>query len=191
MNLTGLIAIAGKPGLYKVLAQSKNGLIVESLIDGKKMPAYATHKVSALEDISIYTYQEEVPLAEVYRLIYEKENGGEAINHQSKPEELKNYLLEVLPEYDQERVYNSDIKKLLSWYNLLHKTKQLNLKQEEKASSSKSEKKEEEATEAKKKKTAPKKQTTKSSEKKASPKKPADKGATVKKTTKSSAKKAK
>lgn len=176
MNLTGIIAIAGKPGLYKVLAQSKNGLIVESLIDGKRIPAYATHKVSALEDISIYTYSEDVPLSAVFKAVYDKEKGGEAIAHNSKPEELREYLMSILPEYDQERVYSSDLKKLFSWYNLLHKSGNLILKEEEKAN--KAEKVEEEVKEEKpkkataKKKAAPKKKVT---EEKADEKKPAAK----------------
>lgn len=131
MNLSGIIAIAGKPGLYKVLAQSKNGLIVESLIDGKRIPAYATHKVSALEDISIYTYSEDIPLSVVFKALFDKEDGGAAIAHNSKPDELRDYLMTILPDYDQERVYASDLKKLFSWYNLLHKSGNLVLKEEE------------------------------------------------------------
>lgn len=183
MNLTGIIAIAGKPGLYKVLAQSKNGLIVESLIDGKRIPAYATHKVSALEDISVYTYTEDIPLSGVYRAIYDKENGGEAIAHNSKANELKAYLMEVLPDYDQERVYNSDLKKLFNWYNLLHKSGNLVLKEEEtEEEAPKAEAKEEvKAEEAPKKKVAPKKKTT--TAKKATEKKPAAKKATTAKKT--------
>jgi len=130
MNLKDLLAISGKPGLYKSVGQNKNSLIVESLIDGKKMPVYSAHKISALEDISIYTYEEDVPLKEVFQKIYDKENGGSAIDHKSAGGELKNYMREVLPDFDEERVYNSDLKKMFSWYNSLHKADLLNLEEE-------------------------------------------------------------
>ncbi|MFT6844222.1 MAG: hypothetical protein ACJAUV_000396 [Flavobacteriales bacterium] len=196
MNLSGIIAIAGKPGLYKVLAQSKNGLIVESLIDGKRTPAYSTHKVSALEDISIYTYSEDVPLSVVFKGVYDKENGGAAINHLSSGDELRDYLMTILPEYDQERVYASDLKKLFSWYNLMHKSGKLVLAEEEevveeskaeekaakpaakKITAKKDEKSEDEAP----KKAAPKKKpAAKASEAAEAKKKPAAKKAAPKK----------
>ena len=121
MNLTGIIAISGKPGLFKVVAQGKNNLIVESLEDGKRIPAYSTDRISALEDISVYTYDEDASLNELFEVIYQKENGGEAPSHKSDKLTLENYLLEILPNYDQERVYFSDLKKIFQWYNLLHK----------------------------------------------------------------------
>lgn len=126
MNLKDLLAISGKPGLYKSIGQNKNSLIVESLIDGKKLPVYTAHKISALEDISIYTYDADIPLAEVFTAIYEKENGGEAIHHKSSGNELKAYMEEVLPDYDEDRVYTSDLKKIFNWYNQLHKHGMLN-----------------------------------------------------------------
>jgi hypothetical protein len=122
MNLTGIIAISGKPGLYKVIAQGKNNIIVESLETKKRLPAYASDRISALEDISIYTYDEDKPLKEIFAAIYEKENGKESISHKEDPSKLSAYLLSVLPNYDQERVYNSDIKKLFQWYNMLLST---------------------------------------------------------------------
>jgi hypothetical protein len=118
MNLTGIIAISGKPGLYKVVAQGKNNIIVESLIDGKKSPAYSTDRISALEDISIYTYEEDIPLREVFESIYKKEDGKLAPSHKDSLDKLTSYLEEVLPDYDKDRVYPSDIKKLFQWYNL-------------------------------------------------------------------------
>jgi hypothetical protein len=121
MNLTGIIAISGRPGLFKVVAQGKNNLIVESLEDGKRFPAYSTDRISALEDISVYTYDEDVALGELFEVIFNKENGGEAPSHKADKLTLENYLLEVLPNYDQERVYFSDLKKIFQWYNLLHK----------------------------------------------------------------------
>lgn len=130
MNLKGIIAISGRSGLYKVVAQGKNNLIVESLEDRKRFPAYAADRISALEDISIYTYDEDVALRDIYRTIFEKENGGLAPSHKESKTVLENYLLEVLPNYDQERVYFSDIKKLFQWYNLMHKAGELKLEEE-------------------------------------------------------------
>jgi len=120
MDLKDLLAITGKPGLYKTVGQNKTSLIVESLNDGKKMPVYSAHKISALEDISIYTYEEDVPLKQVFGKIYEKENGGKAISHKSSANELRGYMQEVLPDYDEDRVYTSDLKKIFNWYNNLH-----------------------------------------------------------------------
>ena len=121
MNLTGIIAISGKPGLYKVLAQGKNNIIVESLEDKKRVPAYASDRISALDDISIYTYDDDKPLKEIFTSIFEKEKGKETISHKEDQNKLKAYLIEVLPNFDQERVYASDIKKIFQWYNLLLK----------------------------------------------------------------------
>lgn len=161
MNLTGIIAISGKPGLYKVVAQGKNNIIVESLETKKKLPAYASDRISALEDISIYTYDDDKPLKEIYTDIFKKENGGTTISHKEDASKLSAYLLEVLPSYDQERVYPSDIKKLFQWYNMLHAAGELKLEEEvaEVAADATEEKpaKKAKATEAKEKKeTAPK-----------------------------------
>jgi cytoskeletal protein RodZ len=120
MNLTGIISISGKSGLFKVVAQSKNSIIVESLIDKKRSPAYSTDRISALDDISIYTYEEDFPLKEVYAKIYEKEQGKDAPSHKENLSVLEAYLEAVLPNYDKARVYPSDIKKLFQWYNLLN-----------------------------------------------------------------------
>ena len=117
--LKGLLAISGQRGLFKMVSQAKNSIIVESLLDGKRIPAYATSRISALEDISIYTEEEDVKLADVFKAIYEKANGGKAIDPKSSGNELKNYFEEVLPSYDRDRVYVSDIKKVLTWYNIL------------------------------------------------------------------------
>jgi hypothetical protein len=131
MNLTGVISISGKPGLFKVVAQGKNNIIVESLIDGKRSPAYSTDRISALEDISIYTTGEDIPLKDVLTLIFKKENGGVAPSHKESLATLEAYLKTVLPTYDSERVYPSDIKKLFQWYNLLEKGGILKLEEEE------------------------------------------------------------
>ncbi|MFC2175499.1 DUF5606 domain-containing protein [Bacteroidota bacterium] len=120
MNLSGILSIAGYPGLFKMVSQMKGGLVVESLLDGKRMPAYATQKILALEDISIYTIEDEVPLAEVFKLLVKKSGGKAALNPKKvSVKELGDYLEAVLPTYDKDRVYNSDIKKLFQWFNLL------------------------------------------------------------------------
>jgi len=122
MNLTGIIAISGKPGLFKVVAQGKSNLIVESLTDGKRIPAYSTDRISALEDISVYTYEDDKPLTTVFETIHTKENGGLAPSHKEDKRTLEGYMLDILPNYDQERVYLSDVKKIFQWYNQLHTT---------------------------------------------------------------------
>ena len=120
MKLDDILSIGGKPGLYKLVAQSRGGVIVQSLIDDKRIPVTQTNNVSSLKDIAIYTYDEEVPLKDVFMKIAEKENLGKAIDHKASGAELRAYMEEVLPDYDQERVYNSDLKKLFQWYNVLH-----------------------------------------------------------------------
>lgn len=121
MNLENILAISGKPGLFKMLSNSGRSIIVESLLDGKRMPVQATHKVSALQDISIYTYDEDVPLSKVFDKIKDHVGDDPAISHKSSNEELRDYMGEVLPKFDEDRVYPSDLKKLFQWYNLLHK----------------------------------------------------------------------
>lgn len=118
--LKTILSVTGKPGLYKLISSGKNMVIVESLIDKKRIPIYARDKVVSLGDIAMYTHEDEVPLKDVLSTIKKKENGEQAsIAPNSKPEELQKYLESVLPSYDKERVYNADIKKLISWYNLL------------------------------------------------------------------------
>ncbi|HHV84856.1 MAG TPA: DUF5606 domain-containing protein [Petrimonas sp.] len=118
--LTKILSVSGKPGLYKLISTSKNLNIVESLPDGKRIPVYLTEKVVALSDVSIYTTDEDVPLREVFRKIKEKENGGKtAPGSKSSNSEVFRYFGEVLPNYDTDKVYASDIKKILSWYNIL------------------------------------------------------------------------
>ncbi len=121
MDLSDIISISGKPGLYEIVAQTKNGIIVASIQDGKRIPAYAKHRISKLDDISIYTVDDEVSLREVYQNIWDKEKGGPAIHPKtSSSTDLRNYMSEILPNFDEKRVYTSDIKKLLTWYNQLH-----------------------------------------------------------------------
>jgi hypothetical protein len=118
--LKGILAISGQPGLFKVLSDGKNGVIVESLLTGKKQTAFASSKMSTLEDIAIFTTSEDFPLKEVFKKISILENGGPTLQSNAKPEELKKYFEKVLPDFDRERVYVSDIKKVLTWYNLLY-----------------------------------------------------------------------
>lgn len=119
MNLEKILSIAGKPGLYALKVQTRTGYIAESLLDGKKITVGLKVNVSLLSEISIYTYNEEKPLSEVMRNIAIKENEGPAISHKEENATLISYFTEILPEYDSERVYPSDIKKVLNWYNLL------------------------------------------------------------------------
>ena len=112
MSLTKVIAISGKPGLYEILGQTKGGFITTSLLDGKKTPVKNTQNVSVLSDIGIYTYETEVPLGNVFYSIFEKFEGKNAIDHKSANGELTSLFSEILPEYDEERVYVSNIKKL-------------------------------------------------------------------------------
>jgi hypothetical protein len=121
MNLEGIIAVTGKPGLYKVIGQTKNGVIVDSLGDGKKTTMSSSSKMSALQDIAIYTYTEEIPLVEVLEKIRIKEEGKATIGHKSSSNVLITYFKEILEDFDEDRVYPSDIKKVISWYNTLQK----------------------------------------------------------------------
>lgn len=131
MKLKDILAIGGKPGLFKFIAQAKNGIIVESLTDKRRIPAYASDKVSALEDIAIFTETDEVSLSQVFNEIHKKENGGKAIDPKSSGQELKAYFEGILPEYDRDRVYTSDMKKVISWYNQLHELDMLIMEEEE------------------------------------------------------------
>ena len=119
MVLKDIMAISGEPWLFKFIAQGKNSIIVEHLETKRRSSAFSSAKVSSLEEISIFTEKEDMPLGKVFDLIFDKENGGPAIDYKADPEKLKSYLNEVLPEYDKERVYVSDIKKLIHWYNIL------------------------------------------------------------------------
>ncbi len=121
MSLEKILSISGKPGLYKLKTQTRSGFLAESLIDGKKINVSGRHNVSLLSEIAIYTLTEEVPIREVFSKISEKENGGEAISHKEPKIKLEEYFFEVLPDYDEDRVYASDIKKVIQWYNLLVK----------------------------------------------------------------------
>ena len=166
MKLKDILAISGKSGLYKFISQARNGIIVESFSDGKRMAVNSSAKVSALEDIAIFTETEEVQLGDVLSKIYEKESGKETISHKSSPDELKAFLESILPDYDRDRVYVSDMKKLVQWYNQLVSLDLLHPEEEE-------EEQEEEGKESIEKKP----------EAKAKPKKPAPKASAPKPST--------
>ncbi len=135
--MKGILAISGQPGLSKLISEAKNCIIVESLLTGKRMPVYSTSKVSALTDIAIFTETGEVTLKQVFKNIFAKENGKEvALNDTGAG--LKAYFGEILPDYDRNRVYTSDMKKIIQWYNLLLKNNLLDL-EEEKAEEEKAE----------------------------------------------------
>lgn len=121
MNLKGIISISGKPGLYKVAAQGRNNIIVQAIGSPKKFPIFSTDKVSALEDISIYTYEEDVPLVDVYDKLADNASFELSINHKEPGHKLREKIIEFLPNYDEDRVHDSDLKKLFQWYNILVK----------------------------------------------------------------------
>ncbi|MBA2610667.1 MAG: DUF5606 domain-containing protein [Bacteroidetes bacterium] len=132
MDLTGIISISGQPGLYKIVAQSKNGIIVEGLTDKKRVNVYASTKVSTLSDISMFTTGDDKPIEEIMTAVFEKEKGGAAIDSKADDKAVEKYFGEVLPEYDKDRVYVSNMRKLFSWYNALQSTGNLKEKGEEK-----------------------------------------------------------
>jgi hypothetical protein len=119
MDLSKILSIGGKPGLYRMIGQTKSGFVVESLQDSKRMPAFPSQQVSALEEISIFTTGEEIPLKEVFKRIFEKESGGSAPDHKADAPVITAYFEEVLPEYDRDMVRQSDMRKVYRWYNEL------------------------------------------------------------------------
>lgn len=129
--LKEILSISGKPGLQKLISNSSNAIIVESLVDGKRFPAYSNSKIIALEDISIYTEEEDMPLKEVFKRMFAKENGKPALSHKESNEKIITYFNEIVPEYDKDRVYTSDMKKIVQWYNLLTEKGILNFNEEE------------------------------------------------------------
>lgn len=132
MELREILSIGGKPGLYKMAKQTNNGMIVESLEDQRRFPVFAHDQISSLEEISIFTDTEDMPLRDVLKNIAEKHENGAAINpKKASADDLKDYFLEVVPEYDEDRVYVSHIKKIISWYNALQRNDLLDLLEEE------------------------------------------------------------
>src|SRR6188474_841646 len=132
IDLSGIISITGQPGLYKIVAQSKNGIIVEGLADKKRLNVYASTKVSTLTDISMFTTGDDKPLEEIMTSVFDKEKGGAAIDNKADDKAIEKYFAEILPEYDKERVYVSNMRKLISWYNALQASGNLKPKEEKK-----------------------------------------------------------
>jgi hypothetical protein len=122
MEFNKIIAVTGKPGLFQVISQSKSAIIVESLLDKKRVAINATQNVSLLENIAIYTYEEDMPLLNVFKAIAEKTTGKEAISHKENDTNLISFFVDALPNYDAERVYVSNIKKVIQWFNILVNT---------------------------------------------------------------------
>jgi hypothetical protein len=122
MEFEKIIAVSGKPGLFQIISQSKNAVIAESLLDNKRVAINASSNISLLDNIAIYSYEGDVKLATIFKTMFEKEGGKETISHKSSNQEVLSYFLEVLPDFDEDRVYASNIKKVIQWYNLLVKS---------------------------------------------------------------------
>lgn len=121
MSFDKILSISGKPGLYKILTRTRTGIVAESLVDKKRLSVNIHNNISLLSEIAIYTLTEEVPLREVFIKIKEKESGAKtSISHKASKDELEEYFFDLMPDYDEDRVYASDIKKIIQWYNLLH-----------------------------------------------------------------------
>ncbi len=131
MELKDILAISGYPGLFKFVSQGRNAIIVENLETKKRMSAFGSERISSLEEISVYTDEEDLPLVDVFKKIFEKEGNKPTIDPKSAPEKLKSYFSEIIPGYDRDRVYTSDIKKILTWYNLMHELKMVKFDEEE------------------------------------------------------------
>ncbi|NLN73906.1 MAG: DUF5606 domain-containing protein [Bacteroidales bacterium] len=131
MKWNEILTIVGKSGLHVLSSRTKNGLIVESLTDKKRFPVFGNERISSLEEITMFGVSEDKPLRDIMKNIYEVENGGKAIDHKSSNEALKNYMAKIYPDYDTDRVYVSDMKKLFSWYNQLHDNDMLNFEDED------------------------------------------------------------
>ncbi len=130
IDLSGIISISGQPGLFKIIAQSKNGIIVEGLSDKKRLNVYASTKVSTLSDISMFTTGDDKPLEEIMTNIFEKEKGGVAIDNKSDDKAIEAYFGQVVPDFDKDRVYVSNMRKLFGWYNALQLSNNLKMKEE-------------------------------------------------------------
>ena len=131
MKISDVLAISGKPGLFKILASSSKNLVVESMIDGKRSSIPGSLRVSSLSDITMYTLEEDVPLRDILKTIFEKNNGKPVLSHNSAPQEVKDFIDTVVNDLDHSRVYASDLRKLVQWYNLLISQKALPFDEEE------------------------------------------------------------
>jgi hypothetical protein len=135
MDLSKILSISGKRGLFKVVSQLKNAVLVESLLDKKRFPAFPHEKISSLEEIAVFTTGEDLQLKDILKLMFEKQEGKAALDSRSPDDQLKSFFIGIVPDYDQERVYISDIKKIIGWYNLLleHELLDFTEKKEEEA----------------------------------------------------------
>ncbi|MGC8803598.1 MAG: DUF5606 domain-containing protein [Bacteroidales bacterium] len=136
MELKDILSISGYSGLYRYVSQARNGIIVEGLEDKKRMIAYAHYRVVSLGDIAIYTVDAEIPLREVFKKIFEKEQGGLAMGGKVDEKQLKAYFEQIVPQYDKEKVHASDMKKVVSWYNILVRNGITHFEEAEKAETS-------------------------------------------------------
>ncbi|MFT6997056.1 MAG: hypothetical protein ACJAQ4_000801 [Cryomorphaceae bacterium] len=143
MDLSQILSIAGKPGLFKILNQSRGGVVVTSLNDGKKMVVGQTQHVSTLSDISIYTLEGDEPLSNIFEMMREQSDGKEVEVDAKDPDALREYFFKIFPEHDEDRVYPSDIKKMIKWFNLLLEKGLLEKEEEEKKEEPKAEEKKE------------------------------------------------
>ena len=132
MNLEGIISISGLPGLYKVVGHLKNGIIVESLTDNPRVPVSSNsqQQVSTLKDMGMFTAGDNKPVSEIMKTIFEKETGGPCIDHKADEKEIVAYFEGLVPDYDKERVYPSNMRKLFNWYNILQHTGNLKAAEE-------------------------------------------------------------
>lgn len=128
--LEKILSVSGKPGIFQLIAGGKNVIVAESLIDGKRTPIHPSQRVSSLADISIFTIEEDVPLKDVFEKMKTHYNGGAALDHKSESKSLRAEMEKFLPTYDAERVYDSDIKKLFQWYNILQSKEMLEFEAE-------------------------------------------------------------
>ena len=145
MDLTKILAVSGKPGLFKVLSQTKNGFIVESLTDGRRFPVFAHEKASALQEISIFSTGDDIPLKEVLKKFNDKLGTESAPDPKSEPDVIQGFFAEIIPDYDKERVHLSDMKKVLTWYNILLEKNMLDFTEEEETGKTEEPEKEENA----------------------------------------------
>lgn len=148
MDLSQILSITGKPGLFKILNQSRGGVVVTSLNEGKKMVVGQTQRVSTLSDISIYTLEGDEPLSKIFELMKEQSGGKEVEVDSKDPDALREYFFRIFPEHDEDRVYPSDIKKMIKWFNLLLEKGLLESTEEEKEEEAKAEEKAEDSEEA-------------------------------------------
>ena len=175
MKITDILAVAGKPGLYQVLASGSASIVVESMVDGKRSSVPGTARVSNLADITMYTHDDDVPLLDILNRMHDAQKGAEGPSHKDAAQTIRDFVDGIVPELDHDRVYQSDLKKLVQWYNLLVSKGAFPLEAPEKPEEAPAE------DAPKKEAKAEKKPAKKAPAKKPAAKKPAAKKATKKK----------